>query len=272
MPLVTITTSLGCGEPDIARRVSEELNVRLYDDGELKREAIEMGIRSEDLKSLDEKAPGFFDRIFSRTPELYLELMEAVVYEVARHGEGVIMGHGSQILLRDFGCALHVFMHASEETRIQNLVNQQGLPREAAEKLLRKSDHQQRGFFRYAFNMRLSDPSLYDIVINTEKMGSDAAVRLILEAARSEEIKACSLTAVDAMQRLSQVKKIRAALIENDINVSMLHIEVPKKGSAEIRGFTYTGDERDRLIEATGKLPGITDVKTDVSIMPSSGD
>jgi cytidylate kinase len=272
MPLVTITRSLGSGELEIARRIADELDVTLYDDFELKEAALKMGIRSEDLKSLDEKAPGFIDRIFSRTPELYVEFMEAVVYEVARQGEGVIMGHGSQILLRDFGCALHVFMHASEAARIQNLMTQQGLSKEAAEKLIRKSDHEQRGFFRYTFNMRLSDPSLYDLIINTEKMGSDAATKIILEAARSEEIKACSLTAVDAMERLSQQKKVRATLIENDVNVSMVHVEVPVKGIVEIRGFTYTNDEKDRIREVANEMPGISEVKTDITVMPSTGD
>ena len=198
--------------------------------------------------------------------------MEAVVYDVAHQGEGVIMGHGSPRLLRNFGCALHVFMHASEAARIRNLVSQQGLSKEAAEKLIYKSDHEQRGFFRYAFNMRLSDPSLYDIIINTEKMGSIAAVGIIVEAAKSEEIRTCSLTAVDAMERLSQEKKIRASLIENDINIAMLYIEVPEKGAAEIRGFTYTNDERDRILETAKNLPGISEVKADITVMPSSGN
>ena len=226
MALVTITRSFGCGDSDIAHRVAKLLQVKLYDDFELKESALYMGIRSEDLKSLDEKAPGFFDRLLSRTPELYQELMEAVVYEVAQTGEGVIIGHGSQILLRDFGCALHILIHAPKSNRIQNIVREQGIGIDAAEKLILKKDNQHRGFFRYAFNLNLFDHSLYDLVINTQKMGTDTAVRLITEAAGAEEIKACSLRAMDAMERRSLEKRIRAALVENDINVNTLHVEV----------------------------------------------
>lgn len=32
-----------------------------------------MGIRSEEMESLDEKAPDFFDRIWTHKPELYLD-------------------------------------------------------------------------------------------------------------------------------------------------------------------------------------------------------
>jgi cytidylate kinase-like protein/BON domain-containing protein len=198
--------------------------------------------------------------------------MEAVVFEVARNGEGVIIGHGSQVLLRDFGCALHVHLHASLSARIENLTRQHVLSNAAAEKLIQKNDNEQRGFFRYAFNMRLGDPSLYDLIINTEKFGSDLAVRLIVESARSDEIKACSLDAVDAMERMSQKRKIRAALIENDLVVSMLNIQVPRKNAVEIRGYTHTRDDKDRVIEIVTGLSGVSEVNTDISVMPSSGD
>jgi cytidylate kinase len=272
MPLITITTRFGSGDPDIATEVSDALGIKRYDDHELKKAAFKMGIRSEDLRSLDEKSPGFFERMISRRPELYLDFMEAVVYDAAVRGEGVIVGHGSQFLLRNFGCALHVYIHASEAARIRNLMKQQGLNREAAEKLIRRNDDTQMGFFRYAYNLQLDDPSLYDLVINTEKLGTDAAVELIVNTARSEEIKTCSLEAVDALARLSDGKKLRAALIENDINVSMLHIEIPQKGHAVVRGFTYTWEERDRIVAALKKMPEFAEVKTDISVMPSAGD
>ena len=84
-------------------------------------------------------------------PELYLDILESVVYQVSRGGEGVIVGHGSQLLLRDFGCAMHVFIHASEAYRIQQLMGQYDLTNKAAEKMIRKSDNEKKGFLRFAF-------------------------------------------------------------------------------------------------------------------------
>ena len=60
MSLITITRSMGCGGTKIASLVADELKLELYDDQRLQQEAINMGIRSEELESLDEKAPGFF--------------------------------------------------------------------------------------------------------------------------------------------------------------------------------------------------------------------
>ncbi|HAR46811.1 MAG TPA: hypothetical protein DCS42_09010 [Nitrospiraceae bacterium] len=44
------------------------------------------------------------------------------VTDVARRGHGVILGHGSQMLLRDFSSALHISIHASIDFRVQALL------------------------------------------------------------------------------------------------------------------------------------------------------
>ena len=109
----------------------------------------------------------------SDKPEMYLNLMESVIYEAARRGQGVIIGHGSQMLLHDFGCAMHVLVTAHEESRIHRLMHEMKLSREAAQKLIRQSDNQKKGFFRYAFHKDWDDPTLYDLYVNPDKIGSD---------------------------------------------------------------------------------------------------
>ena len=267
MSLITISRGIGCGGSIIARRVAEALNIELFDDKRLQEEALRLGIRSEDLVSLDEKKPDLFDRILSRRPELYLDFMEAVVYSVAKTGSGVILGHGSQVLLRDFGCALHVHIHAHEAARMRNLTIHNGLIPETALELIRHGDARQRGFFQYAFQMDWKDPGLYDLIINTEQLGIDLTAKLITEAARSEHILACSLTAVTAMERLSLKKKIEGFLLENNINTTTLLIEVPKPGIAEVTGLVYSVEEKTRIDTVLKSIPGLTERRGSVTIM-----
>jgi len=269
MSLITITRSMGCGGAKIASLVADELKLELYDDQRLQQEAIKMGIRSEELESLDEKAPGFFDHLRGYRPELYLDLMESVVYEVAQSGKGVILGHGSQLLLRDFGCALHVRIYASEKSRIQRLMTESGVSEKTAEKLIHKSDHERRGFLRFAFHMDWNDLSLYDLVINTEKMGTDGAVSLIIEAGQLDKIQECGSTALEAMERLSLTKKIEAALLKNNFSPIYYHIEVPKKGLAQIRGFTYSEEEKRRLLNVVKQVSGVSTLEDEVDILRS---
>ena len=266
MSLITISQNLGSGGMNIARQVAEGLNIDLYDDNRLQAEAIKLDIRSDDFRSLDKKAPGLFDRILGKKPDVYLDLMEAVVYKASRNGQGVIIGHGSQMLLRDFGCALHVRIHASGARRVHNLINEQNLSQESAEKLIRKSDSERNGFFNFAFQRDLNDPSLYDLIINTAKIGNDAAAKFIIDLATSDEISSCSLTALDAMEKMSQTKKVEAVLLENDINLTMLHVEAPEKGTVRINGLTTTQDEKDRILKAIQAMPEITDFQSKIKV------
>jgi cytidylate kinase len=264
MPLITISRGIGCGGMIIAQQVSKGLNAELFDDLRLQQEAVKMGLRPEELKGLDEKAPGFFDLVLSKRPEIYLDYMEALIYEVAKSGTGVIIGHGSQMLLRDFECALHVYIHAGESMRIRNLTSQMGVSEEVARKLISKKDHEQKGFFRYAFHKDWNDPALYDLIINTDQIGLDLAAKVIMEVAGSDQIKECSLTAIEAMEKEGLKKKIQAALLKEDIDLLWLNIEIPGKGLVNITGVVQSIQERDRIPEILTGVPGVLKLNSNV--------
>jgi cytidylate kinase len=273
MPLITITHTIGCDGPAIARRVAEGLGVELYDDSRLREEAVRMGIHDEKLKGFQEKAPDWFERIWGSKPEIYLELMESVVYEAARRGEGVILGHGSQMLLQDFGCAMHVLVTAHEESRIHALVHEMNLSPDAARKMISQSDSRKRSFFRYAFHKNWDDPSLYDLCVNPDKIGAERAARLVIETVRSPELKACSSYAIDALERLSQTKRIEASLREMDLRHAGLRVEIPEKGVARITGVLFRHEDKGRIPDVVGRIPGVERVQVDdVMVMPAGYD
>ena len=118
--------------------------------------------------------------------------------------------------------------------------------------------------------MDWNDPSLYDLIINTEIMGIDSAVKLLADAASAEAIQACSMTAIDAMERLSQKKKIEAVLVENDINLFLLHVDVPETGVARISGTVYSDLERNRVTELVESVSDVSEVRSEIGILPAS--
>jgi cytidylate kinase len=268
MPLITISQKIGSKGSAIASAVAEKLDLTLYDNSRLQKEALSRGIAKEELISLNEKAPSFMDRFLSQRPEAYLDLMESIVLEVAKHGEGVIVGHLSQMFLRDFDCALHILIHAPKKTRIQTLMQKLELSQKSAKRLVEKRDHEQGGFFRFAFHGDWDDPSLYDVVINTEKFSQETAVRTIIELAGADEVHACSLRALEAMERLARVKAIEAALLKRNFNLDIIHIDVPEKGTVRISGLAPTDTDKEQALNSVRKMPGVTEVIYDVAVMP----
>lgn len=270
--LITITHTIGCDALEIARRVADGLQVEVYDDSRLREEALRMGLHADQLRGFREKAPDWFERMLSDKPDIYRNLMESVIYEAARLGQGVIIGHGSQMLLHDFGCAMHILITVNEESRIRNLMQQMALSKEAARKLIRLSDNQKEGFFRYAFHKDWDDPTLYDLCINPDKVGSERAAQFIVEMARSPELKDCSVYALDALERLAQTKRIEASLMEMDLRHSGMRVEMPQKGVAHISGVLFNHEDKGRIPVVVGKIPGVEKVQLDVTVVPAGCD
>lgn len=97
-----------------------------------------------------------------RPPDIdQLRQMQSVICEAARRGQGIIIGHGSQVLLHGFGCAMNDLITSQEESRIRNLMRQMELPREVAERLIHAAEKQKKGFFRHAFHRDWNDPAFF---------------------------------------------------------------------------------------------------------------
>src|SRR4030067_686197 len=140
MYFITLTRKMGTNGSEIARRVANQLQYSLYDTEAIENTAQEMGFLK-DVKEVDERVPSLFERLFSHRPEILLDRLNSVIYELASRGNAVFLGRGSHILLRDFKCAMHIRVTASLEKRIQNLV-ERGSNEEAAIKAIHKTDHE----------------------------------------------------------------------------------------------------------------------------------
>ena len=268
MALVTVSHNLGSRGFEVARLTAIALEMPLYDDRKMQGIALASGFHPDDLGGLDEKAPGFFDRILSRRPDIYLDYMESVVYEMARQGTGVIVGHGSQMLLRDFDCALHVRVHAREAVRTGRIAHARGMATDDARKIVAKADARQRGFFNFAFQKRWDDASLYDLVINTEKMTDDAAAAIITAAASDQRVSECSLTALESMERLALIKRIEAELLKYEIDLKFVTIEIRDEARADISGLVFTPEMVAEMADIVRRVPGVRDVDSRVVLMP----
>ncbi len=266
MPLITLTAGVGTKGNEIAQLVASKLGIGFSGDNELKSIVTETGMSIPSEYNFDLHAPGFWERLRSRAPQLYLDAMQAAVYEIARRGDEVIIGHGSQLLLRDFDCAFHVRLLSDFDHRVEHLVSRQGLNREAASDLIAKYDKGQKEFFRYAFREDMDTAALYDLSLNLNKMKSQTIANLIVEAVQSDDIQSCPLDALSSMQRLAQERKIHAELLKNNIDVSTLNIAVPEVDKAHITGAAVSQEEMERIFEIVRNVNGISHVDVDLAV------
>ena len=140
MYFVTVSEMLGTGGESVARKVAEKLAYPFYAKEELFKAADEMGYLA-DVSHLELKSPHLLEKFFSDKPRIYLDRFQSVIYEVAKKGNALFFGKGSQLLLHRFDCALHVLITGSREKRIDRLMGDMNVERSMVEKIIHTSDH-----------------------------------------------------------------------------------------------------------------------------------
>ncbi len=108
-----------------------------------------------------------------------------IIEELAEAGDVVILGRGSQMILRDLPGATHVQLVAEESIRAVRVMAWEGLSEEDAMARIRDSIRGREAFHKKFWKVDVWDPRLYDLVINTSKLSFETAGDLIVDAARA---------------------------------------------------------------------------------------
>src|SRR2546425_4704507 len=189
MAILTISHQLGTGGADIGMSLAERLGYR-YVDQELIQDAVRRyGLAEEKLSHLDESKPTLFERFDAETRH-YITILQTTLLEFAEGDNAVLIGRGGQWLLRGIPHVLRVRMVAPFEQRVRQWMKRTAevtgeMPTQrAATDFVRRDDSERAGRMRYLYEVDIADPSLYEIVINTEKLSYDAAVEMIERVAR----------------------------------------------------------------------------------------
>lgn len=118
---------------------------------------------------------------------LYAKTITTIIEELSRRENIVILGRGSQIILRDLPHALHALTLAPLELRIERYAEREGITSEEACKRVHELDGGRLDFHRKFFKVDANDPSLYDLVIDTGRLSYPAAAEVIALAARAKK-------------------------------------------------------------------------------------
>jgi cytidylate kinase len=257
MYFITISEMSGTQGEKIARQVAKKLGYTFYGEDEFFKAADEMGFL-DDVKKLDEKGPTLLEKFFSERPKIYLNRLQSVIFEVAKKGDAVFFGRGSQLLLHSFDCAFHVLLTGSMEKRVQRVMEEKHMSQEVAEQMIHRSDRDKRGFVRFAFDEDWLNPQLYDLLLNMDKLSFDSAAKIIVDAAKSDEIKACGRDSVRLLGKLSLQRKVESALLEANVVNPHLFVTVEDPNAVRLYGMVNSAEEKEAVERV---IKGIKDTK-----------
>ena len=114
----------------------------------------------------------------------FIEVTSAVVKDLAKIGDVVIIGRGSNMILKDMPGVLHVALVGPPELLIRLTAAKEHLSSADAGKYVTDTEKARVAYFKKFFKVHPDDPNQYDIVLNMENIGVSAAAEIIAHAAK----------------------------------------------------------------------------------------
>jgi len=104
------------------------------------------------------------------------------ILRLARIGNVILVGRGSNVITSGFKKAFHVRLVAPRGMRIKRAAEHYHLTAKEAAAFVRKKDHARRRYVKMHFKVAIDDPLQYHAVFNTGCMGFESTAHLIAEA------------------------------------------------------------------------------------------
>lgn len=222
MTVITVSRQYGSGGDEIASQVCDQLGYRLFHKGLIARAAAEAGLSAQDMLDYSEdnyKVKSFLERLFSRSAPIgqmrmwredvsgvrtleeapieeadVIALLQQAIRDACAADNIVIVGRGSQVLLKDCKHALHVRIVAPLEGRIQRVKQELKETtqeytaaidtRRQAQDLILKRDAASAGYLQRFYGIDWNDPTYYHLVLNTGMLSAEQSVRAVIDMAR----------------------------------------------------------------------------------------
>ncbi len=195
--VIVIERQYASGGNEIGRKLAKELGYKLYDRNLLTEAARALEISSMYIEGLEETHSGGFlfnlsktklggssnSNSLSMSDKLFQE-EKRIIEEAAKQGGCVIVGRAAGYILKERTDCLNVFIHCDRERRIARAIEREGIQASEAEDVLKKNDKRRSGFYNSVTNWEWGNPKFFELCLDSGKLGIDACVKMLLEAAR----------------------------------------------------------------------------------------
>ena len=186
-PVITISRLPGSGVLSLAKKLSEDLMLDLFDHEIVEEVAKSADISKTIIESLDEQDRNIMDDWIGMIqknhlwPDDYLSHLSHVISAIGAHGHAIIVGRGAGYILPSEVC-LRLLLVAPKDVRVSNVQHAYDLTYEEAEKRVTKDEKSRKAFVKKYFKADLTDPTNYDLTINTANFNVDVASGIVKEA------------------------------------------------------------------------------------------
>ena len=194
--ILTIGRQIGAGGLTVARTLSQELSVEMYDKCLLEKVATASGLSPELFEKRDEKPHRlnlrglFTGQLFSASAsvarggindEELFKVQSDVMRDLASRGSCIFVGRCAEYVLRDFPNLLSVFITAGMEERAKRIALERGIPEEEACQYIVRNEKRRSDYYNYFTFKKWGDSASYDLCISSSAVGGSSAVAQVIK-------------------------------------------------------------------------------------------
>ena len=177
MSVITISRQpYSCGD-EVANLISQSLGWELVTREKLLAEFLPDIVFAHDINMLKTSAR-YYLKPFGKTT--YIDYIKKSLLEHAKTNSAVFAGFGSQMIFAGLEDAVHIRIIAPQDMRIKRVIEDYDLSEKEAEHILITADKKQRRFITTLFGEDITDPSHYNITINTGSTSAAEAADCVL--------------------------------------------------------------------------------------------
>ena len=196
--IINVGRQLGSGGHDIGRMLALDFGAKYYDRELLNLAAKESGFSEKFFEENDERK-GFLKGLFNVqtshfsggslyksnfSQESLFQFQSDAIRKAAAESSCVFVGRCADYILRDFPNVVNIFVTASMDYRIRQIMNKQHLNEEAARSYIEKRENQRAEYYNYYTGKKWGHAASYDLCIDSSVLGIMETEKLIAEFIR----------------------------------------------------------------------------------------
>jgi cytidylate kinase len=264
MAIITISRGTYSAGKIIAEKLAARLGYPCASQEIIFDAAKDFGIPETELNAALIKPPGFLKLVPGKRIAI-LNVIRTALLTLSRGGNLVYHGFAGHLLLREVSHVLKARVIASMDYRIQVAMTRHGDNLDQAIARIRRRDKQSIYWSRFLYGVDWQDTTLYDVILNLERISIDGAVETLMHMIELEEFKPTEASR-QAFEDLLLGSRVWAELTK-DPRTRSANVRV----EARLGHVTVTGDAGSEqvikaLSEVAESVAGVQEVSCDVGI------
>ncbi|MCR5802521.1 MAG: cytidylate kinase-like family protein [Lachnospiraceae bacterium] len=188
--VITVSRQFGALGRTIAQHMSKTLGIEFYDRDIVQQTAKRMGLSIPEISNEEERSRGFWSERryplgvgpISMQEELF-QIQSNIIRDFAAKESCIIVGRCGDYCLRDIERALHVYVYAPVEKRVENCTSILGMDERTAREMIRDVD-KARDNYRKKYCRDMSGVfDNRDICIDSSKFGAEKTADILCRIA-----------------------------------------------------------------------------------------